>query len=33
MFLINRDNNTIEKISKRSFGDFGFRERNHLQEW
>jgi hypothetical protein len=33
MFLINKENNRIEKISQRTFTELGFRERDHLQEW
>lgn len=33
MFLINKENNRIEKISQRTFKELGFRERDHLQEW
>ena len=33
MYLINRDRNRVERLSKRTFGELGFRERNHLQEW
>lgn len=33
MFLIDKKNNKIEKISERSFSELGFKERSHLQEW
>ncbi len=33
MFLINKHNNKIEKISEKTFSELGFRERENLQEW
>ena len=33
MYQINRDKNDIVKLEERLFGDLGFREREHLQEW
>ncbi|MBB6463329.1 DUF4268 domain-containing protein [Flammeovirga kamogawensis] len=33
MYLINTDNNKIEKIKAKSFSELGFKEREHLQEW
>ncbi|MBO5461588.1 MAG: DUF4268 domain-containing protein [Ruminococcus sp.] len=33
MFLINKKNNTIQKIQSKTFHDLGFKEREHLQEW
>ena len=33
MFLIDKINNKISKITERTFGELGFRERDHLQEW
>lgn len=33
MYLINRDRNRVERLSKQAFADLGFRERDHLQEW
>lgn len=33
MFLINRENNSIEKVSETTFTQLGFKERYNLQEW
>ena len=33
MYQINRDQNDIVQIKERRFGELGFRERDHLQEW
>ncbi len=33
MFIINKDENKIEKIPSKTFHELGFREREHLQEW
>lgn len=33
MFVIDKENNKIEKIQSKSFHDLGFKEREHLQEW
>lgn len=33
MYLIRRDQNRVERLSRRTFSDLGFRERDHLQEW
>ena len=33
MYKIDRQNNKIETLKKRSFADLGFKEREHLQEW
>jgi len=33
MFLIDKDNNIIKKISERNFSELGFKERENLQEW
>ena len=33
MYLINKGKNKIEKITEKTFGDLGFKEREHLQEW
>ncbi len=33
MFKINKDSNTLEKVTQKSFSDLGFREKEHLQEW
>jgi len=33
MYLIDRNNNRIDKIKTCNFSDLGFREREHLQEW
>lgn len=33
MYLINKSENRIHEISKKSFSELGFRERDHLQEW
>lgn len=33
MFVLNKETNKIEKIESKTFHDFGFKEREHLQEW
>lgn len=33
MYIINRDQNKINKLNQRSFSELGFKERDHLQEW
>ena len=33
MFILNKDTNRIDKIESRTFHEFGFKERDHLQEW
>lgn len=33
MFVIDKENNKIEKIQSRTFHDLGFKERENLQEW
>lgn len=33
MYLINEDNNNIEKLEEVTFKSAGFKERQHLQEW
>ena len=33
MFLIDRENNNIQKISEKTFSELGFKERRNLQEW
>jgi hypothetical protein len=33
MYQIDKVKNDIKKLEKRLFGDLGFRERDHLQEW
>jgi len=33
MYIINKNQNRIEKIEEQSFAELGFTERNHLQEW
>lgn len=33
MYLIDTENNRIKNLSKKSFSELGFRERQHLQEW
>lgn len=33
MFIVNKETNTIKKIENKTFHDFGFKEREHLQEW
>lgn len=33
MFRINSQDNAISRLESRSFGELGFRERAHLQEW
>ena len=33
MFIIDKDNNKIDKIESKTFHELGFREREHLQEW
>lgn len=33
MFIIDKVNNKLDRIEKKTFHDLGFREREHLQEW
>ena len=33
MYRISREKNRIQKLESRKFGDLGFQEREHLQEW
>lgn len=33
MFIINKKENSIEKIQSKTFQELGFKEREHLQEW
>ncbi len=33
MYLINKAENTIQKIEEKTFNELGFKEREHLQEW
>lgn len=33
MFLIDKDNNKLQKIVQTTFHELGFKEREHLQEW
>ena len=33
MYQINKEENRIYKISKKTFGELGLKEREHLQEW
>ena len=33
MYLINKEDNSVEKIIQRSFSELGFKERDNLQEW
>lgn len=33
MYIIDKENNKIIKVNKKSFKDLGFEERHHLQEW
>lgn len=33
MYLINKIENSIEKIKDATFSELGFRERENLQEW
>ncbi len=33
MYLIDKDNNRIKELSKKTFTELGFKERDHLQEW
>ena len=33
MYLINKQENNISEIEKKTFFELGFREREHLQEW
>ncbi|MEQ6166158.1 DUF4268 domain-containing protein [Ekhidna sp. MALMAid0563] len=33
MYLINKENNSIESLQERSFVELGFKERQNLQEW
>jgi RecB family endonuclease NucS len=33
MYLINKNENKIEKVAERTFSELGFKERENLQEW
>jgi len=33
MYLINKEKNSVEKLTKCSFSELGFKERDNLQEW
>lgn len=33
MYLIDKENNRIQNLAKKTFTELGFRERQHLQEW
>lgn len=33
MYLIDKENNRIQNLTKKTFSELGFRERQHLQEW
>lgn len=33
MYLIDTINNRIKNLTKKTFTELGFRERQHLQEW
>lgn len=33
MYLIDKENNRIQNLAKKTFAELGFRERQHLQEW
>lgn len=33
MYLIDKENNRIHNLTKKTFSELGFRERQHLQEW
>lgn len=33
MYLIDKENNRIQNLAKKTFSELGFRERQHLQEW
>jgi hypothetical protein len=33
MFLLDKSKNKVEEITKKTFKDLGFKERQHLQEW
>lgn len=33
MYIVNKDSNNINKIKSITFGEAGFKERQHLQEW
>jgi len=33
LFILNKDTNRIDKIECKTFQEFGFKERDHLQEW
>jgi len=33
MYLVNREENRIEKVTQRTFSEIGFKERDNLQEW
>ncbi|HMM19385.1 MAG TPA: DUF4268 domain-containing protein [Selenomonadales bacterium] len=33
MYLINKADNTIQRVEEKTFNELGFKEREHLQEW
>ena len=33
MFLLDKTNNEVEEVTKKTFKELGFKERQHLQEW
>lgn len=33
MFLLDQSNSALSKINQKTFGELGFKERDHLQEW
>jgi hypothetical protein len=33
MYVVNKDSNNINQINPMTFGEAGFKERQHLQEW
>lgn len=33
MFVLDKEANKITKVESKTFHDFGFKEREHLQEW
>ena len=33
MYVIDKENNKIDKIQSKTFHELGFKEREHLQEW
>lgn len=33
MFMLDKESNKITEIKSKTFHDFGFKEREHLQEW